>query len=66
MLKVKNNSNSIQSDSKSKISDSTTSKTSKKRGRPKKLRSKEELAKIEQAKKCKMSLEEKQEMKLKI
>ena len=66
MLKVKSNSNSIQIDSKSKISDSTASKTSKKRGRPKKLRSKEELAKIEQAKKCKMSLEEKQEMKLKI
>lgn len=68
MAKVKSESKADQSESKriSANQHQSGDSSSKKRGRPKKLRSKEELDKIEQAKKSKMSLEEKQEMKLKI
>lgn len=47
-------------------SEDSSSSSSKRRGRPRKQRTAEEIAKIEEVKKHKLSLEQKQEMKLKI
>ena len=61
--KVKSRSKSIQNNSKIQIVEKLQKR---KRGRPKKQRTPEELARIEEAKKNKLTLEQKQEIKLKI
>lgn len=66
---VKNKQKSIiKKESKNTSNEQTSSQIQlkKKRGRPRKLRTPEELAKIEEAKKNKLSLAEKQELKLKL